>query len=346
MNDATGKDNISNMNRLFNNQQQGRLCDINSFHQGFFYDAMTRVKSYAHRIRRMLLSETSESYWTRYNVTLHRSFKTAEESLAHLRWRNDQYIDYIKLMPVDGQDGKVVLDYGCGPGNDLVGFGIHSKPSRLIGADVSPKSLEQAQLRLKLHDISSEFVLIPEADHTLPFDDESVDYIHSSGVIHHINDPAGVLSEFKRILKKDGLMRIMVYNYDSIFLHLDVAFLRRIVNGLYRDSPIREAFSRFTDGEECPIAHVYKPKEFIHLAECAGLSCEFLGAAISVREMANLDMRWQAVMHPALEEEHRHFLTNLQINDRGLPLFNDIIAGHDGCYRLQHKVNEACSILF
>ncbi len=138
MNEAKGKDNISNMNRLFSNRQQGRLCDNNSFHIGSFYAAMTRVRSYAHRIRRMLLSETSQSYWTRYNVTLHRSFKTAEESLAHLRWRNDQYIDYVKLMPVDGQDGKIVLDYGCGPGNDLIGFGIHSKPSRLIGVDVSP----------------------------------------------------------------------------------------------------------------------------------------------------------------------------------------------------------------
>jgi len=328
------------MKKIIKNVESGLSCDIQSLYPGFFRYSVTRMKSYAHQILRAIRSETSASFWTRYNVTLHRSFKTAEESLAHLRWRNDQYIDYINLMPVDGQDGKIVLDYGCGPGNDLVGFGIHSKPSRLIGVDVSPKSLEEAKLRLKLHNISSELVQIHEADHTLPFDDGSVDYIHSSGVIHHINDPVRVLSEFKRILKKDGMMRIMIYNYDSIFLHLHVAFLSRIVKGLYSDLPIREAFSRFTDGEECPIAHVYKPEEFIHLAECAGLTCEFLGAAISVREMTDLDMRWLAVMHPALEDEHRHFLINLRFNDRGLPLFKDMIAGHDGCYRLQHRVND------
>ena len=25
-------------------------------------------------------------------------------------------------MPVSGRDGDIVLDYGCGPGHDLVGF--------------------------------------------------------------------------------------------------------------------------------------------------------------------------------------------------------------------------------
>ena len=31
-------------------------------------------------------------------------------------------------MPVNQADGLVVLDYGCGPGNDLVGFGHFSNP--------------------------------------------------------------------------------------------------------------------------------------------------------------------------------------------------------------------------
>ena len=61
-------------------------------------------------------------YWTRYNVTSHERFASAANSLAYLRWRNDQYFGYSELMPVDRQDGKVILDFGCGPGHDLVGF--------------------------------------------------------------------------------------------------------------------------------------------------------------------------------------------------------------------------------
>src|SRR5437762_4766557 len=75
-------------------------------------------------------------YWTRYNVTLHQHFTSPSESLAYVRWRNDQYFGYIDLMPVDGQEGKTVLDFGCGPGHDLVGFATRSRPARLIGIDV------------------------------------------------------------------------------------------------------------------------------------------------------------------------------------------------------------------
>lgn len=301
-----------------------------------FQTVVTRMKSYVHQARRYLLAETSASYWTRYNVTMHRSFQTAGDSLAYFHWRNDQYIDYIKLMPVEGQDGKTVLDYGCGPGNDLVGFETYSKPARLIGVDVSPTSLEQARQRLYLHRSKAEYILISEVDTALPFDDCSFDYIHSSGVIHHIKDPVPVLVELKRILRPSGEMRVMVYNYDSLFLHLHVAYIARLVKGLYRNIPIRDAFRRFTDGEECPISTVYKPEEFTQLANSIGLNCEFIGASISVKELADLNMRWQAVMHPELEEEHRQFLINLCINERGLPMFNNMIAGHDGCYRLRH----------
>ena len=61
-------------------------------------------------------NEDNEAYWTRHNVTLHAAFPTVEASLEYFDWRNDQYPGYIDLMPVQGQDGKVVLDYGCGPG--------------------------------------------------------------------------------------------------------------------------------------------------------------------------------------------------------------------------------------
>ena len=67
-----------------------------------------------------------------------------QESERYLEWRNDQYFKYDELMPVTGKDGRVILDYGCGPGHDLVGFGLRSKPTRLIGMDVSTSSLAEA----------------------------------------------------------------------------------------------------------------------------------------------------------------------------------------------------------
>jgi hypothetical protein len=82
-----------------------------------------------------LVDEITTEYWTSYNVTLHHQFESTEESLAYFHWRNDQYFKYIELMPVSGFDNQVVLDFGCGPGHDLVGFSIYSKPKQLIGID-------------------------------------------------------------------------------------------------------------------------------------------------------------------------------------------------------------------
>lgn len=296
---------------------------------------MTAIKSIIHGFRRKLFKESSQDFWTRYNVTLHKSFNSPEESIAYFNWRNEQYFDYLKYMPVDGQHRKVVLDFGCGPGNDLLGFHHCSNPEHLIGIDVSPVSLEQAKKRLELHNYAAELIPINENDATLPLENESIDYIHSSGVLHHVPDPAQVLREFKRILRPDGEARIMVYNYDSLWLHLHVAFIARIVKKLYRDISIREAFSRFTDGEECPQANVYKPKEFVELASTAGLNCEFLGAALAVRELADFGLRCAAIMDPDLAAEHRQFLHGLRLDERGLPMHGAALAGIDGCFRLK-----------
>ena len=64
----------------------------------------------------------SIEYWTRHNVTVHHPFTSVEDSLNQLEFRNQQYPGYIDLLPVSGKDGMAVLDYGCGPGHDLVGF--------------------------------------------------------------------------------------------------------------------------------------------------------------------------------------------------------------------------------
>src|SRR4051812_2514030 len=79
-------------------------------------------------------------YWTAINVTNHHRFADATESLEYLDWRNDQYVDYALHMPVGGLDDLAVLDYGCGPGHDVVGMAVRSRPRRLVGADVSSSS--------------------------------------------------------------------------------------------------------------------------------------------------------------------------------------------------------------
>ena len=145
------------------------------------------------------------SYWTGYNVTGHQRFASAGDSEAYVRWRNGLYVDHLRWLPIAGHDGKVVLDYGCGPGNDLVGIGLASKPARLIGIDVSSRSIEESRQRLALHGIPAELAIIPEAGE-LPLADSSVDYIHCNGVLHHTTDSRRVLRELRRVLRPGGAL--------------------------------------------------------------------------------------------------------------------------------------------
>src|SRR5947209_14505705 len=94
-----------------------------------------------------------DSYWSRHTVNS-KPFENASDSEEYLQWRNAQYPLFPRFMEMWGDhDGETVLDYGCGPGNDLVGFLIHSRAAKVIGIAVSPKALELARHRLELHKI-------------------------------------------------------------------------------------------------------------------------------------------------------------------------------------------------
>lgn len=298
-----------------------------------YLDKLYSVFSHVDNVKPLGSKETSQ-YWTGHNVTLHHQFSNASESLEYFHWRNDQYFNYINLMPVSGQDGKSVLDYGCGPGHDLVGFGVFSKPQRLVGIDLSPSSLAEAKHRLGVHGINVELIQLKPGDTRLPLDDNSFDYIHSSGVLHHTPDPAGLLREFSRILKPGGVARTMVYNYDSLWVHLYVAYHRTILQNLYAEENIRDQFRRSTDGEDCPISNCYRPAEWMSLCDQAGFHVEFTGAAVSMHEMSLLSSRYVAVQDRRLRAESRKFLLELHFDELGYPLWNGQYAGIDACYLL------------
>ena len=52
--------------------------------------------------------------------------------------------------------------------------------------------------------------IIRDVEKGLPFDDESVDEIYTSHFLEHINDLNFVMEECYRVLKKGGIMRIIV----------------------------------------------------------------------------------------------------------------------------------------
>ena len=286
------------------------------------------------KVKRMWAAQFgSATYWSVKTVAID-IFSTRDQSLDHFRWRSEQYVDYLDLMPVSGRDGMVVLDYGCGPGNDLVGFVEFSKPKRLIGADVSPLSLRIAQKRLKLHSGMVEFIEISEKNPQLPIDSQSVDVVHSSGVLHHIADLKPVLSELYRVLRIGGELRVMVYNYDSIWLHLNTGYVERLKRRNFgRGTTDSEIFRTTTDGKECPVSNCYKPSDFLKIVLDSGFSRgEFLGAAMMMNELDIMPHRFKAIADRRLDPEHRDFLLHLRFDDRGIPRNGNVNAGYGSCF--------------
>lgn len=97
--------------------------------------------------------------------------------------------------------GAVKLDIGCGTmkRDDTPGWiGVDQDPC--CGADI-----------------------VCDLEKGLPFPDSSVDFIYTSHALEHVHDLIAAMEEFYRVLKKDGLLEIVVpvYNSDDAYRHPD-----------------------------------------------------------------------------------------------------------------------------
>ena len=280
-----------------------------------------------------------ERYWNRHTVKA-TSFRSAAESAQFLEWRFGQYPLFRELMDLWGShDGETILDYGCGPGNDVTGFLVETGARCVVGADVSEKALKLAASRLTLHTIDPDryrLFQISDAEPELPLTDETVDYVHCAGVIQHTTAPERVLHELARTIRPGGRGRIMVYNRDSLYFHLYTAYERKVVKGLFRGLTPEESFARNTDGPKCPISRAFRPAHFCRLAQDAGFEIEFLGgyfAGIELELWRTLGA--DAVRDPRLADEHRDFLVRVSDDVDGYPRFDGHYAGVGGVYAVR-----------
>lgn len=281
-----------------------------------------------------------DEYWTGHLVKSS-PFLTARQSERYLEWRFAEYPLFRELSGLYGEhDGEAILDYGCGPGHDVTGFAIHTRARRIVGVDVSPSALRLAQHRLALHGVGpdrAELVRLTD-DHVarLPFEDATFDFVNSQGVLHHTSDPAAILRELHRVLKPGGRGSIMVYNRDSVWLHLHVAWELLIRDGRWPGATAAEVFHKSTDGEDCPIANCYRGPEFVAMLEDAGFEARYLGGYLSQWELRAMQESWgYAIADERLAPEHRDFLRALRYDYNHRPMLGDLHAGIGGTYRVR-----------
>jgi ubiquinone/menaquinone biosynthesis C-methylase UbiE len=289
-----------------------------------------------------------DSYWGGYTVGSP-PFPTARASERYLEWRFEEHPLFREFSGLWGdRDGEVVVDYGCGPGNDVVGFLVHTGARKVIGLDVSRKALELARRRIALHGDQSqrvELIQLHDSDPRIPLADDSVDYLQCQGVLQHTSDPLSILRELNRVLKPGREARVMVYNRESVWLHLYTAYLVMELEGRYRGMDVEEAFQLTTDGPECPIARCYRAEDFTAICAEAGFDASFLGGYLSRHELDVLSSHLErALADQRLGEEHRAFLRALEFDDAGLPLHRGAYAGVGGAYLLRSRAQKPDSV--
>ncbi len=98
---------------------------------------------------------------------------------------------------------KVVLDYGCGEGNNALKL-LENGTKQVVGIDISKGAIHIAR-----RDVSNPRVsfMVMSAEE-LAFLNESFDIIYGTGIIHHLN-LAKTLKEIHRILKRGGIAIFM-----------------------------------------------------------------------------------------------------------------------------------------
>lgn len=117
-----------------------------------------------------------------------------------------------------------VLDVGCGTGRALAWFDRNLQGDQSLqmnGIDPSPDLLEQAREAL------------PEADlrvgrgEELPFEDESIDVVVATAILHHVEDPGRCIREMARVARK----AIFISDHNNFAFGSDRA--RRLRLGLF-----------------------------------------------------------------------------------------------------------------
>ena len=280
-----------------------------------------------------------DRYWNDFTVNS-TPFASAEESTEYLEWRFEEYPLFREFAALWGDhDGEVVLDYGCGPGNDVTGFLVHTNARRVIGMDISEKALGLTRRRVALHGVEPdrvELIKISDAKPIVPLPDDSVDYFQSMGVIHITSDPGAILKELHRVLKPGRMARVMVYNQQSIWFHLYTAYVTMILEGKWAGLTVEEAFQKTTDGEDCPIARSYTSEEFSALCEAAGFDVSYLGGHLSRHELEiHGKHAEQALADPRLDERHKRFIRELEFDESGYPRWHGRHAGVGSVFELR-----------
>jgi len=166
-------------------------------------------------------------------------------SLKYLMILHNGFIEtVINASPEKGR----FLEIGCGSGRIAIGIAKYTQQIRLVGIDLSDSMLVVAKDNATKEGVNHRVHFKSADAKELPFEDNTFDSVFCHNMLHHLHDPAPVLREMARVVKKDGALLIRDLVRKSRFmakLHVGIFGLtyNKLMKKEYYDS-IVAAFSK------------------------------------------------------------------------------------------------------
>ncbi len=124
----------------------------------------------------------------------------------------------------------VTVDAGCGPGYLAIIMSRKFTSASIIGLDISPLMIETAARNISACRANHRVALCQGDVQQLPFRDSSVDFIVSTGSMHHWSDAPQALNEMYRVLRPGGRLLIFDMRRDMLrMLYLGLWVFERFV---------------------------------------------------------------------------------------------------------------------
>lgn len=163
-------------------------------------------------------------------------------------WWGEHDHRYREVLSAIGT-GKKILDIACGTGFGT--FKLYAQgANHVMGGDISDDAVQYCLKKYGSH-VGDKLKFIRMDATSLPFENETFDVVASFETLEHVADCKAVLNEFKRVLKREGVLflstpnqevsspggivvnpfHVKEYNYDELRDLLSVTFSSSAIGG-------------------------------------------------------------------------------------------------------------------
>ena len=135
----------------------------------------------------------------------HIGFLKEIDEVRFKRWLDRNAQEFLTEVGVD--NGKAVLDFGCGSGTYTIPAArLVGDEGKVYALDVRKKALDEVEAKAKKDGLKNIVRLETSGGVGIPLRGETVDLILLIDVLHEIDDREGLFEEAYRVLKPGGAL--------------------------------------------------------------------------------------------------------------------------------------------